>query len=246
MTAHTVFREKGRKTHGRFTLPLVIAVALLAAAAGFVAYVLWPTWPSRPVALDAPAMPITVAGELFDVPPAAIREAVQRHPGEQERIDLAFEWPSLTPPPANDKPADKIALTAENATAAAAAPENQRLFVTIAGLGHELPPLERLRTIYPRYAEEKASTGPDGLAILPFRTGTPYDGEDLVYFGTNPEQFFALCTRAGHIVPGTCIHERMLGNAEITFRFPRDWFGDWRSIASGFDRLATQLHPRRN
>lgn len=245
MTAHTVPRRKSR-TRGLFTLPFVIAIALLTVAAGFISYVLWPTWPARPTALDAPAIPITVAGELFDVAPAAIREAVQRHPGQQERIDLAFEWPSLAPPRADDKPADKIALNAENAAAAAAAPENQRLFVTIAGLGSELPPLERLRTIYPRYAETKASAGPDGLAVLPFRPGTPYDGEDLVYFGTEPEQFFALCTRAGRIVPGTCIHERMLGNAEITFRFPRDWFGDWRFIAAGFDRLLAQLHPQRN
>jgi hypothetical protein len=246
MTAHTVPQRKSRHTHGRFTLPFAIAVVLLAAVAGFVCYALWPTWPAHPASLDAPAIPITVAGELFDVPPAAIREAVQRHPGQQERIDLAFEWPSLAPPRADDKPADKMALTAQNAAAAAAAPENRRLFVTIAGLGGELPPLERLRTIYPRYAESKASAGPDGLAILPFRSGTPYDGEDLVYFGTDPEQFFALCTRAGRIVPGTCIHQRILGGAEITFRFPRDWFGDWRLVASGFDRLVAQLHPPRN
>ena len=116
----------------------------------------------------------------------------------------------------------------------------------IAGLGSELPPLDRLRTIYPRYAETKANAGPDGLAILPFRSGTPYDGEDLIYFGTSPEQFFALCTRPGRIVPGTCVHQRMLNDAEVTFRFPRDWFGDWRTIAAGFDRLIAQLHPQRN
>jgi hypothetical protein len=246
MTAHTISRHKSRRTHGLFTLPFVIVVVLLAGAAAFVSYVLWPTWPAQPAAFDAPAIPITVAGELFDVPPAAIREAVQRHPGQEERIDLAFEWPSLASPRADDKPADKIPLNAQNAAAAAAAPENQRLFVTIARLGNELPPLERLRTIYPRYAESKASAGADGLAILPFRPDTPYDGQDLVYFGAEPEQFFALCTRAGRVVPGTCIHERMLGNAEITFRFPRDWFGDWRSIDAGFDRLVAQLHPQRN
>ena len=241
MTAHTV---SSYKKHGIFTLSFVLIVVVAAAAAAFVSYVLWPTWPSRSTALDAPAIPITVAGELFDVPPAAIREAVQRHPGQHERIDLALEWPSLEPPSAGDKPADKTALDAAHATAAAAAPENERLFVSIAGLGGELPPLDRLRTIYPRFAETKASAGPAGLAILPFRAGTPYDGQDLVYFGTNPEQFFALCTRPGQIVPGTCIHQRLLRAAEMTFRFPRDWFGDWRAIAAGFDRLLTQLHPQ--
>jgi hypothetical protein len=219
-------------------------VLIVAGIVVFVSYALWPTWPSDPVLLDAPAIPVTVAGVLFDVPPAAIREAVQRVPGEQERLDLAFTWPSLTPPQPDDKPADKAPLNAENAAAAAAETAKERLFVTIAGLGAELPPLERLRMIYPRYIEAKASAGPAGLAILPFRAGTPYENEDLLYVGANPEQFFARCTRPAGAVPGTCTHERALDAAQITFRFPRDWLlVDWRNVAGGFDRLIGQLHP---
>ncbi|HTZ03041.1 MAG TPA: hypothetical protein VMC05_11975 [Xanthobacteraceae bacterium] len=246
MTAHAVPRNAARPKRRHFLLPLAGLALVAAAAVVFVAYVLWPTWPDRSPAGDAPDLPITVAGVLFDVPPAAIRAKVQRHPGDEDRIDLAFAWPSLKPPPADDKPDAKTPLTAANAAAAAAEPENQRLFVTIAGRGNELPPLERLRTIYPRYAETQASAGPAGLAVLPFRPGTPYDGEDLVYVGDNPEQFFALCTRPGRTVPGTCIHERSLGSAEITFRFPRDWFGDWHDIAGGFDRLMARLRPQHN
>ena len=241
MTAHAV---RGHYARGLFTLPFTCAIALVAAATAFVSYALWPTWTGSPSSLDVPSIPITVAGVLLDVPPAAIRQKVQRHPGEQARIDLSFVWPSLDPPSPDDKLADKTTITAANAVAAAAAPANERLFVTIVPLGNELQPLERLRTIYPRYVEAKADAGPDGLAILQFRSGTPYDGEDLVYVGANPEQFFALCTRAGQTVPGTCIHERVLGRDQITFRFPRDWFGDWRTIAGNFDRLVAQLHPR--
>lgn len=225
------------------TVPFMSLLLLIAAGAGFVSYVLWPTWPSQPTPLDAPAIPVTVAGVLFDVPPAAVRAAVQRHPGQQERIDLAFDWPSLTPPQPDNKP-DGKPVDPENAAAAAAARADARLFVTIAVLGPVLPPLERLRTIYPRYIETQAAAGPDGLAILPFRAGTPYESEDLVYLGSNPEQFFARCTRPGHAVPGTCIAERALDAAEITFRFPRDWLADWRNAAAGFDRLVAQLHPQ--
>jgi hypothetical protein len=224
-------------------VPFVSLLLLIAAGAGFVSYVLWPTWPSQPTPLDAPAIPVTVAGVLFDVPPAAVRAAVQRHPGQQERIDLAFDWPSLTPPQPDNKP-DGKPVDPENAAAAAAARADARLFVTIAVLGPVLPPLERLRTIYPRYIETQAAAGPDGLAILPFRAGTPYESEDLVYLGSNPEQFFARCTRPGRAVPGTCIAERALDAAEITFRFPRDWLADWRNVAAGFDRLVAQLHPQ--
>jgi hypothetical protein len=246
MTAHAVPQHKTRdRKRAVLSLPFVVMVLIAAAVVAFVSYVLWPAWPSEPAALDAPAIPVTVAGVLFDVPPAAIRESMQRRPGQQERIDLVFEWPSLTPPQPDEKPADKMALNAENAAAAAAEPEKNRLFVTIAGLGAELPPLDRLRTIYPRYIETQASAGPDGLAILPFRAATPYDSEDLVYLGANPEQFFARCTRAGRAVPGTCIHERALDATEITFRFPRDWLADWRNVAASFDRLVAELHPPR-
>src|SRR5579863_415883 len=137
MTVDTVSRRNGGRTRGVFTLPFTVTVVVLAAVAGFVSYVLWPTWPSRPTAVDAPAIPITVAGVLLDIPPAAIREAVQRHPGQQERIDLAFEWPSLAAPRPDDKPPYKTVLNVANAAAAAAEPENERLFVTIAGLGSE-------------------------------------------------------------------------------------------------------------
>jgi hypothetical protein len=223
------------------TLPFLLVVLLAATAAGVVSYLLWPTWPSTPTALDAPAIPITISGVLFDVPPAAVREKVQRHPGQQDRIDLIFEWPSLTPPQTVDT--DRQPLNPENAAAEAAATAAKRFFVTIAALGAVLPPLDRLRTIYPRYVEAQAAAGADGLAILPFRAGTPYQSEDLVYFGTNPEQFFARCTRAGRSVPGTCMQERTIGADVITIRFPRDLLGDWRNVGSGFDRLIAQLHP---
>jgi hypothetical protein len=226
----------------RGLLPALAGLALLlAAAATFVSYLLWPTWPRANVALDAPALPVTVAGVLFNVPPAAIRAAVQRHPGAHERLDIVFLWPSLTPPGQDVETAAKPA-GAEEGDAALAPRTDDRLFVTIAGLGSVLPPVVRLRTIYPRYIEAEAAAGPDGLAILPFRAGTPYEGEDLVYLADKPEQFFARCSRPVRTVPGTCIYERSIDAAEITLRFPRSWLQDWRNVATGFDRLVAQLH----
>jgi len=249
MTAHVLPRRNIRRSaRGRLMLPFACLALLVLAAGMVVSYMLWPTWPSKSVPLNAPAMPITVANVLFDVPPAAIRAAVQRHPGPHERVDLAFLWPSLKPPQPDGKDAGQAAAEAEIVGDAAAKPvgTTRRLFVTIAGLGSMLPPAERLRTIYPRYIEAQASAGPDGLAIVPFRAGTPYDGEDLVYVGTNPEQFFARCTRQVGTVRGTCLHERLIDTAEVTLRFPRDMLEDWRDVAAGVDRLMAQLHPPKN
>ncbi len=247
MTAHVLPQRNIRRTaRGRLMLPFACLAFLVLAAGIVVSYMLWPTWPSTPVPLNAPAMPITVANVLFDVPPAAIRAAVQRHPGPHERVDLAFLWPSLKPPQSDAKDADQPAAENDGDTVAKPVDTTERLFVTIAGLGSVLPPAERLRTIYPRYIEAQASAGPDGLAVVSFRAGTPYDGEDLVYVGTNPEQFFSRCTRQVGAVRGTCLYERLIDTAEVTLRFPRTWLENWRGVAAGVDRLMAQLHPQRN
>ncbi len=223
-------------------LPVAGIGFLIATGGIFVALVLRPTWSAAPVPLDAPAIPVTVAGTIFDVPPGAIRKKVQRHTGPQDRIDLAFMWPSLTPP--TDSNSGSGAVNDVTGSIAGPSDAGMRLFVTIAALGPVLPPLERIRGIYPRYVEAEAAAGPDGLAILPFRKASPYTGEDLVYVAGTPEQFFARCTRQAGDVPGTCIHERLIDADEITFRFPRAWLDDWRNVSAGFDRLIAQIHPQ--
>jgi hypothetical protein len=220
---------------------LAIAAAILALVAACVSYLLWPTWPKSQVSLDAPTVPVTVAGVLFNVPPAAIRIKVQRQPGAHERMDLVFLWPSLTPPSA-DALADITLPSAEDGEPPPMPRIGDRLFVTIAGLGAVLPPLTRLRTIYPRYIEAQATSGPGGLAIVAFRNGTPYEGEDLIYVAETPEQFFALCSRPTRGLPGTCTQERSLDATVMTLRFSREWLADWRNTAAGFDRLVAQLH----
>jgi hypothetical protein len=249
MTLVTRIIQPPRRTSLRIAarllaLPMTLLVAG-AVAVGCVAYLLWPTWPSTPIPLDAPAIPVTVSGVLFELPPATIRAPVQRHAGPADRVDLAFLWPSLTPPQPDAKGEDRP-LPGSETDASTTGDGSERLFVTIAALGAVLPPAERLRTVYPRYVEAEADAGPDGLAILPFRAGTPYEGEDLVYLADSPEKFFARCTRQVRALRGSCLQERLIDTAEITLRFPRGWLDDWRNVAAGFDRLVTQLHPKAN
>src|SRR5262245_51911853 len=126
-------------------LALVTILALAAIGAAFIAYVLWPRWPGPPIGPDTPALPITIAGTAFNVPPAAMRIPLQRRAGAHERVDLAFLWPSLEPPGPH----------ASGTRASGAAVQQQtvdRLFVTISVAGDTLTPVERIKTIYPRYA----------------------------------------------------------------------------------------------
>lgn len=217
--------------------PLLLLMALMVAAVAYVVYILWPRWPAEPVALDSPELPITIAGTPFKIPPAAIRVGVQRHPGALDRVDLAFLWPSL-------KPADQGAKPVTPATLPAAGSMLDRLFITIAAAGNDMGPAERLRTIYPRYATSEPTAGPDGLAVLAFREGTPYRGEDLIYDAATPESFLVRCSRNGAgPTPGTCLWEERVDTADIVVRFPRDWLKDWRSLAGDIAMLIKSLRP---
>jgi hypothetical protein len=222
---------------GLLLLPLLLLIALIFAAVAYIVYVLWPRWPGGPVALDAPALPITIAGMAFNVPPAAIRVPVQRRPGAHERIDLAFLWPSL-------KPADPAAKPAVPQAPPAPGTMPDRIFITIASAGDALAPADRVKTIYPRYASTEPVSGPTGLAVLAFREGSPYQGEDLIYDAATPESFLVRCTRNGAgATPGTCLYERRIEAADVVVRFPRDWLEDWRTVEGSIDRLIKDLRP---
>ena len=233
-------RPPRRGSHGPLLLPFVVFAAIALMAFVYIGYVLWPRWPGPPVGPDAPALPITVAGVTFNVPPAAIRVPVQRRPGAQERIDLAFVWPSLEPPFPNAKPASPAQDAAPTQM-----PAIERIFVTIASAGDTLAPHDRVLNIYPRYAAAETTPGPGGLTVLAFRAGTPYQGEDLIYDAEAPG-FLVRCTRNGAgPTPGMCLYEQRIEAADIVARFPRDWLGDWRGVAEKITRLIASLRPAR-
>src|SRR5215510_10149087 len=211
-------RRRRREKSGQLLLPLSIFATVAVLAFIYIGYVLWPRWPTP--RLDAPALPIMVAGVAFNLPPAAIRVPVQRRPGAQERVDLAFLWPSLEPPDPNAKPP-----ASTTATAPETSPAFARVFMTIAAAGD--------------------TPGPGGLTVVAFRAGTPYQGEDLIYDDPAPS-FFVRCTRnrAGPM-PGICLYERRIDAADVVVRFPRDWLRDWRMVADNLDRLIVSLRVPR-
>lgn len=218
--------------HNPLWAPLGVFAAVAAMAALYVAYTLWPRWPEGPVTLDAPSLPVVISGVAFNIEPAAIRVAVQRRPGAQERVDLSYLWPSLMPPDPAIKP-----------TVGAPLNPNERLFVTIATGDATLPLIERVQTIYPRYLVAEPVAGPPGLTFRGFRDDTPYRGEDLVFESAAPEHFLARCSRQGITNSGICLLERRIGSADVTLRFPRDWLTDWQNVAGSIDRLIARLHP---
>jgi hypothetical protein len=226
-TARFTLRDWHGGSHG-LTIALAAGVALGAAA--LVAYLLWPTW-GIGGASGPDRLPVSIGGTLFNVPTAAVRMKIQRHSGPQERVDLAFSFPSLEPPEAQKHvTADEVDETAHPI---------DRIFLSIAAHHDTLAPDMRVRTIYPRYLEQASTALEDGLTLRAFREGTPYAGEEL-FLGGSPG-LAARCNRDA-ATPGMCLSERRIDGADLTFRFPRSWLTQWRDVAAAMDRLTAQLH----
>jgi hypothetical protein len=222
-----------RKRRGHIVVATASTVVGAIAVAA-ISYLLWPTWTAAGPS-DPGRLPINVGNTLFNVPTSGVRMTVQRHSGPQDRVDLAFSYPSLTP---------GIETRHVNSETVEQAPQTiDEMFVSIAAHGNALAPEERARTIYPRYLDPTAAaTTTDGLTQHAFRDGSPYATEDL-FVATAPE-LFARCSRDG-ATPGMCLSERRIGGADLTFRFPRAWLSDWRSIAGAMQHIVEDLYKPR-
>ncbi len=228
------FARSSRSNPREHLVPIAVGGALAAGAIALVSYLLWPTWGTDP-ARGPGRLPVSVGGTLFNVPTAAIRRKIQRHSGPQERVDLAFTFPSLEPPEAQKHvSADTVEEQPQPI---------DRIFVSIAAHRDSLAPDMRVRTIYPRYLEQAASQVEDGLTMRAFKDGSPYGNEDI-FVAANPA-LSARCTRDA-ATPGMCLSERRIEGADLTFRFPRSWLSQWRDVANAMERLTAQMYGKRS
>jgi hypothetical protein len=226
----TRYASKDWRSH---LLPILLIGAIAIASLSFVTYLLWPTW-GVDAARGPARLPVSVGSTLFNVPSASIRMKIQRRTGPQERIDLSFAYPSLEAPEAQKRVS---AADVEDAMQPI-----DRIFLSIAAHRDALAPDMRARTIFPRYLDQTATAGEDGLTMRAFREGSPYGGEDL-FSGSAPD-FTARCSREA-ATPGMCLSERRVDGADLTFRFPRSWLAHWHEVADAMDRLTQQLHGQK-
>lgn len=231
-------KSRGRRRQSLLLLPIMAFAATMIAAVVYVSYILWPQWPSETAAtINAPSIPIVIGSAAFNIPPEAIRVPVQRRPGTQTRVDLAFLWPSLSPPGPEQAKAGKDDTAHRHAESGMM----NRIFVTIAA-SDTADPIQNLQAIYTHYIGNTSFEEHDGLIIQPFLNDTPYQGEDLIYPQKERETMSMRCSRPGLAdTPGICLHERHVGDATVTFRFPRAWLSDWRFVETNIGKLLDTL-----
>ena len=157
-------RRTGRHQRRHHVVPLIASCVIGACALAAIVYLLWPTWTFE-TAGDPDRLPVTIGNTLFNVPTKSIRVKLQKRTGPQERVDLAFMYPSLTPPEA---PKHVTASTVDEDIQPI-----DRIFLSISAHHGALSPEERVRTIYPRYLDSGASNVADTLTVQAFRNGMP-------------------------------------------------------------------------
>lgn len=223
--------RRRQRTH--HLTPLAVSGFIGACALGVIVWLLWPTWAFEKAG-DPDRLPMMIGDTLFNVPTKSVRVKLQKRTGPQERVDLAFVYPSLTPPEA---PKHVTAETVETEL-----PPIDRLLLSIAAHRGAMSPDERLGTIYPHYWETATSPLEGGLMLRAFRDSSPYAGEDLI--SDDSKAFVARCTRDA-ATPGMCLSMRRIDGADLTFRFPRAWLAQWRDVSGAMERLVAWMHPAR-
>jgi hypothetical protein len=175
---------------------------------------------------------LTVAGEALTIPANMIRFRAERRGGVVEQVDLLVHWPSL------EGFSEGFAEAFKDTSADA-----PLVFVTISARATDLDATARLASIYGRFFEGQALSGPAGLTGRNLSPDSGYRGE-AVYFTPNaPAPFVARCVaEATAEIPATCIRDVNFGKGlSMLYRFNVAHLGDWqamdtalRSLVEGF------------
>ena len=179
---------------------------------------------------------LIVAGEPTTIPANMIRFRTERRGGAVDRVDLLLHWPSL------EGFSEGLADDFKDAS-----PRAPLIFVTISARDTPLDSTARLDTVYRRFFEGPAITGPAGLVGRGLSDGSGYQGE-IVYFtpkGIAP--FVARClAEETPEIPATCIRDVNIGQGlSMLYRFNEAHLGEWKAIDGGLARLTAGFLPER-
>jgi hypothetical protein len=198
---------------------LVIVIALLAASFGAGLYGV-----SR--VTDAPSARIeaNIAGRRFSYKRAYARDPATAAGGLEDRLAFAVAFPDFAP----------LAPARAALSSRAVAERNQKtILITLSAADDSMDPAERPGRLYSRFLEGDAATGPGGLIVRQFESGSPYQLEQLFLAPPDGRAFFARCPKQmppADAALDLCLTFFRTGSLDVELRFAASLLEHWESL----------------
>jgi hypothetical protein len=186
-----------------------------------------------------------VGANILDVPVAWLRPGAPRSGGRVGRLDLALPWPD------NGGSGD----AAGQSSRAPSLGLDRAVLVSIVPSDGAIAPPDRPATLYSRFVTADVDSHAGGLIVRHFRSGSPYDGEDLYLSPPDGRSFSARCpsrepTSTARDTGGReinwregCVAELRIGNLDTQLRFSAPRLASWERLADGVRRaVAGMVH----
>jgi hypothetical protein len=217
-----------------YGVPLAIGMAAGLAIAGCVIFAFFLLWPQKP----APSGSIQryVGANLVTMPVDYLQR--NQTPVQANRLDLAISWPDFGP-------AKRLVLSADGRIEPATG--ETTLLVTLRGTDATIAPAERVIDVYSRFLEGDIWSNPGGLVMRRFRTGTPYEGEDLFYSMPDGRDFAARCPsslRNGALGNERCLWISRQDGFDIETSFDAALLTQWAEMREKMARAVSGLAGR--
>lgn len=217
-----------------YGVPLAIGMAAGLAVAGCVIATLFVLWPQKP--MPSGFIQRYVGANLVTIATDYLQRS--QSPAQANRLDLAISWPDFGP-------AKRIAYGKDGRIE----PETGEatLLVTLRGADTTIAPAERVIDVYSRFLEGDVWSNPGGLVMRRFRTGTPYEGEDLFYSVPDGRDFAARCPsslRNGAIGNERCLWISRQDGFDVETSFDASLLAQWAELREKMARAVAGLAGR--
>ena len=166
----------------------------------------------------------------LDVPSTWLRAGMPRSGGTVERLDLVIPWPDEA--------------TAGEADAARGAVAIEKVvLVALTSADAALAPAQRPARLYSRFLTAEVWPNPGGLILRRFRSGTPYEDEELYLSPPDGHVFAARCPRGVTTLPVRegCVAEIRVGQLDAQLRFAPARLVSWERLAEGARRIIASM-----
>ncbi|RVU21690.1 hypothetical protein [Methylobacterium oryzihabitans] len=199
---------------GRVAIDRRAGVAAAALFAGSLALTgLATAWMVRPPAPAQTRTVSTLSGAPLTLPAAWFVRPGAAAGATPDRLDLAIPWSALSASGGDD-----------------------RLHVTATRAPDTAAPLGPARR-YARFLTAEVRATPDGLMQRRFRTGSPFEGEDLYLAQPDGNRFAARCATALPDPQGACLSEVRVGDLALRVRFAEARLPFWNEALAGLERI---------